>query len=68
MRQFIHLAEFFPIHKIKSAEGDEFTVAMRSEIAYPSQTTVDSVFDYLYYSFETTQSEMFASAIECLLA
>jgi hypothetical protein len=31
--------------------------------AYPSQTAVDSFFNYLYYLSQTTESEMFASAI-----
>jgi hypothetical protein len=30
---------------------------------HPSQTAVDSFFNYLYYSTQTTESEMFASAV-----
>jgi hypothetical protein len=64
--QIIHLADSFLLHKIDVTELTIFRLKESARKPHPSQTAVDSLFNYLYYSSQTTKSEMFASAIKCL--
>jgi len=64
--QIIHLADSFLLHKIEVTELTVFRLKDPAKNPHPSQTAVDSLFDYLYYSSQTTKLEMFASAIKCL--